>query len=74
MSGHNHEVLFDDDDTWLPPDTFRECVAETEHLAACLLDAMRGHLFVSVPEVEFTARRLHQLAREVHRALPPEVS
>lgn len=66
---------FDDDGQWQPSLTFREHLADTEGLAGVLLDRLRAEqaLLVPVAEVEFLARRLHHLARQAHRALPPEV-
>lgn len=60
-------------DLWEPPDTFRDGLADVERLAGLLLEQLHGQLVVPADQVEFIARRLHQLARDAHRALPPEV-
>jgi len=64
---------FDGDGLWQPPVTFRECLEDTERLAAQLVNAMGGQLVVSVAEVDFLARRVHQLARVARQSLPPGV-
>lgn len=68
-----HAGHFDDQDQWHPPETFRECLADTERVAVLLLDSLRGELLVPVADVEFLARRLYQLARTAHSSLPSEV-
>lgn len=67
--------FFDDTDTWHPPTLFRDGLADTERLAALLLEQLAAEesLLVPVARIEFLARRVHQLARHSHAALPPEV-
>lgn len=68
------DQVFDRDDQWQPPETFRDCLADTERVAAMLLGTLEGQVVVPVSEVEFLARRVYQLARTAHASLPPEVS
>lgn len=58
---------------WEPPDTFRERAADAERVAATLVEQLANRVDIPVSEIEFLARRVHWLARAVHRSLPPEV-
>lgn len=60
-------------DLWDPPDTFRDGLAAAERCAEVLLGQLEGQIVIPTAELEFLARRLHQLVRAAHRALPPEV-
>lgn len=68
------DALHRNDDLWHPPTTFREGLADTERVAALLLDQLAGQIVVQVAEIEFIARKIHRLASAAHRALPSEVS
>lgn len=69
IAGSEHPV-----ELWHPPTTFRDTLADTERVASLLLDQLDGQLLIRAADVQFLARRVHDLARAAHRALPPEVT
>ena len=69
-------VTFDADGYWIPPETFRDGLADAERLAGDLVDVIveEPSLLVDRQRVEFLARRLLALAIDNHCSLPPEVT
>lgn len=59
---------------WIPPTPFRIGIEDLEQISARLLDELDGQVVVPVEDIEFLARRLNRLARDVHRALPADVT
>ncbi|WP_395691515.1 hypothetical protein [Nocardioides sp.] len=64
-----------EEDLWIPPETFRDGLADAERVASLLVATLadEGALLIPVERVQFLARRLYRLTADAHAALPPNV-
>ena len=67
---HQHEARR----PWIAPATFRAGLEDLEQISGLLLDEVAGQVVVAADDVSFLARRLNRLARDLHRALPSDVT